>query len=333
MRIGPPATVSENDRVMKILQAAELTWDRLRKEALRGSLFLLCVAPLEDHASHLPSGTDPIICEAMANRVAQLVSPVEAVEPEAGQTNAIMLPVWHQGSSLLRSLGCLRWKSSTVTQTLVEYGKELDELGVRRLAVLTSHGAMDHINALEKAAKQLRKQTRMNVLAPSGPLLNDFLMGKFQDDLLEVLGREFTPDERVGLKGDVHAAAWETSLILHIAPRLVEKNYKTLPNHEIFEGKRLKFRALRYHRGYFGAPALATAELGRACFDMLCGKMTDVFTEFMETPLRHDHRRGLSHTAKIKKRVPKSRLPLNIAVGVAVGWLLFSAMDRQNRGL
>lgn len=315
---------------MKILNAEELTWDALRKEALRGSLFILCVAPLEDHASHLPCGTDPIICEAMARQVAQMVSPVEAVEPEAGQTNAILLPVWHQGSSLLRSLGCLRWKSSTVTQTLVEYGLELDELGARRLVMLSSHGAMDHLKALEKAAKQLRKQTRMNVLAPSGPLLNDFLMGKFQDDLVEELGREFTPEERKGLKGDVHAAAWETSLILHIAPRLVDKIYQTFPNHEIFEGKRLKFRALRYHRGYFGAPSLASAELGRACFDMLCGKMATVFTEFMQKPLRHDHRRGLSQRGRKRRRVSKARLPLNIAVGVAVGWLLFSALDREN---
>ena len=110
----------------------------------------------------------------------------------------------------------------------------------------------------------------------------------------------------------------------------VDKIYQTFPQHEIFEGKRLKFRALRYHRGYFGAPALATAELGRACFDMLCGKMATVFTEFMNKPLRHDHRRGLSHRGKKPRRVSKARLPLNIAVGVAVGWLLFSALDREN---
>ena len=222
---------------MKLLNAAELTWDRLRREAQRGSLFLLCVAPLEDHASHLPSGTDPIICQALAERVARLTSPVDAVEPEAGPTHAVLLPTWYQGSSLLRSLGCLRWTSETLVQTLGEYGKELDELGVRRLVLLSSHGAMDHMKALEKAAKYLRRKTRMNVLAPSGPMLNDFVMGKYNQELLEELGRPFTEEEEAGLKGDVHAAGWETSLLLHIAPRLVEKTYKSLPRHEIFEGK------------------------------------------------------------------------------------------------
>lgn len=315
---------------MKLLHAAELTWDQLRKEAQRGSLFLLCVAPLEDHASHLPSGTDPIICEAMAVRAAGLVTPVEAIEPEPEPTHVVLLPVWHQGSSMLRSLGCLRWKSSTVTQTLVEYGQELDELGVRRLAILSSHGAMDHLKALEKAAKKLKKSTRMNVLAPSGPLLNDFVMGKFEEELEAELGRPLTEVEKEGVTGDVHAAAWETSLVLHIAPRLVEQTYRSLPKHEIFEGKRLKYRALKYHRGYFGAPAVASPELGRAAFEMLCAKMARVFEDFLEKPLRHNHRKGLSHRRKVKKRVPGARVPLNIAIGVAVGWLLFRALDRHN---
>ena len=259
-----------------------------------------------------------------------MVSPVEAIEHDPGVTHAVLLPVWHQGSSLLRSLGCLRWKSSTVTQTLVEYGKELDELGVRRLALLSSHGAMDHLKALERAARTLSKCTRMNVLAPSGPLLNDFVMGKFNDKLVEFLDRPLTAEEQAGLEGDVHAAAWETSLVLHIAPRLVEKTYKTLPKHEIFEGKRLKFKALRYHRGYFGAPAVASAELGSAAFELLCLKMTEVLTKFMKQPVKHDHRRRLSHRTKPAKRTAKPNLALNLVIGVAVGWALFRALDRDS---
>lgn len=316
---------------MKLINAAELTWDNLRREAQRGSLFFLCVAPLEDHASHLPCGTDPIICEAMAERVATLVAPIESIEIKPGVTHAVLLPTWHLGSSLLQSLGCLRWKSSTVTQALVEYGGELEKLGVRRLVLLSSHGAMDHLKALEKAARYLCKNTRMNVLAPSGPMLNDFIMGKFDKELQVRLGRKFTDREKNGLKGDVHAAAWETSLILHIAPRLVESTYKELPEHRIFEGKRLKFRALRYHRGYFGAPAVASAELGAAAFEMLCAKMAERLDEFMAKPLRHDHKRALPRRQrKPRRKIKASRVALNVAVGLMAGWVLFRALDRHH---
>ncbi|MFA5507592.1 MAG: creatininase family protein [Vulcanimicrobiota bacterium] len=316
---------------MKLLNAAELTWDELRKQAQRGSLFMLCVAPLEDHASHLPCGTDPLICEAMATNTARLLEPIDGVEHEPQPTSVVLLPTWSQGSSLLQSLGCLRWKSTTVTQTLVEYGGELDKLGVRRLVLLSSHGAMDHLRALEKAARILRKKTRMNVLAPSGPMLNDFVAGKYNRELLEYLGRPFTDEEVRDLKGDLHAAAWETSLLLHIAPRLVENTYRSLPKHSIFRGKKLKFRALRYHRGYFGAPAVASEELGKAAFEMLCDKMADSLSEFLDKPLRHNHRCGLTpRIRKPKKRTPSARVPVNIALGVLAGWLLFRAMDRQH---
>lgn len=257
-----------------------------------------------------------------------MISPVDAIEPEKGPTNAVLLPVWQQGSSLLRSLGCLRWKSSTVTQTLLEFGSELDDLGVRRLVLLSSHGAMDHLQALERAAKVLQKKTRMNVLAPSGPLLNDFVLGNYHHELTLELGRDFTPEESEGIKGDVHAGAWETSLLLHIAPRLVEETYQTLPKHAIFEGRRLKLRALRYHRGYFGAPGVSSEELGRAAFDLLCGKMTVVLEEFLKKPLRHDHKLGLTHRRKARATTSSKRLAFNVALGLAAGWVLFRTLDK-----
>lgn len=304
---------------MKLLNAEELTWDDLREEGQRGSLFFLSVAPLEDHASHLPCGTDPLICEAMARRVAQLIPATEAVEASRGKTHAVMLPLWYQGSSLLQSLGCLRWKAKTVTHTLVEYAQELDKIGVRRLVLITSHGALDHVSALEKAAEEIHRTTRINVLAPTGSVLHRFLMGDFLEEVEGRLGRPFSEEEKKGLDGDVHAAAWETSLVLHLAPRLVEDTFRQLPPHPIFKGKRLIFKALRYHRGYFGSPAIASAEIGRATFEFLTEKMAEILTEFMEQPVRH------------QSQPKSSRRVVGAVLGLGLGWCLFRWLQAEHR--
>lgn len=305
---------------MKLLTAREMTWDALREEAQRGSLFLLPIGPLEDHASHLPSGTDPIICEAMANRTAQLLNPVKAVEAARGSTHVVMLPTLQQGSSFLKSLGCLRLKTNTLTQVLVEYGIELDKIGVRRLVLLTSHGALDHMKAIEKAARRIEIKTRIRVCAPSNRLLHDFLEGKHNEAVQEKLGRRFTEEEAAGLSGDVHAAAWETSLLLHIAPRLVEKTYINLPPHDIFKNGRLVLRALKTHRGYFGSPGLASAELGKAAFEAMAEASAAKIQEFCRQPIRHE-------TPKPSRR---SQTAKGLALGFALGWAFFKWLERPD---
>ncbi len=315
---------------MNVKNADELTWDELREEAYRGSLFFLGVAPLEDHASHLPSGTDPIICDALAYRVAELVTPVTAVGLPESEAHAVMLPLWYQGASALASLGCLRLKKKTLIKALLEYGEELERLGVRRLVLLTSHGADDHLYALNEAARILESKTRMRVISPSKHLLEGFLVGDYDEAVQKRLGRPYTEAEVAGLNGDVHAAGWETALLLHITPHLVGSQYKTLPAHPVPSGTRKRLRALRAHRGYFGTPAVATAELGEAAFEVLAHTAADLLNEFCTRPVRH-YRAAPPQpitAMKTKKKVRHREHAARVTLGLAVGWLLFWWWDR-----
>lgn len=309
---------------MKILEAEELTWDRLREEAHRGSLFILCVAPLEDHASHLPSGTDPIICEALAYRMAELIPEQPGIGPAGGEIHAVMLPVWHQGASALRSLGCLRFSKSTLMKALIEYGQELAELGVRRLLFLSSHGADSHMNALDRAAAWLQRNTRLRVSSPSNAMLHGFLTGDYDEPVQKRLGRSYTEAEAAGLKGDVHGAGWETSLMLHIQPELVDRAYRHLPPHPVPRGTAKRIRALRAHRGYFGSPHVASAELGEAAFEVMAEHAARAMTEFCALPVRH-HR---TVAAVARKKVSRSGQAGRAVAGLAVGALLFWFWDR-----
>lgn len=309
---------------MKILEAELLSWDRLREEAHNGSLFILSVAPLEDHASHLPSGTDPIICQALAYRVAELVEPVAGLGPDAEEINVVMLPAWYQGVSALRSLGCLRFSKATLTKALVEYGKELAQLGVRRLVFLSSHGADSHMSALDKAAAWLQCNTRLRVLSPSAAMLEGFLTGEYDLAVQQYLGRDYTDLEREGLTGDVHGAGWETSIMLYLQPSLVDSTYRYLPAHQVPRTTSQRLRALRAHRGYFGSPAVASEQLGEAAFEVLSEQAARALTEFCALPVRH-HR---TVAAMARKPLRKTAYAGRIAAGLAAGLLLFWWWER-----
>jgi creatinine amidohydrolase len=309
---------------MKILQAEKLSWDRLREEAHRGSVFFLSVAPLEDHASHLPSGTDPIICQALAYRVAELMEPVPAIGPAGGEICAVMLPPWYQGASALSSLGCLRFSRTTLLKALTEYGLELAELGVRRLVFLSSHGADSHMSALDKAASFLQKNTRLRVASPSGAMLEGFLTGEYDEPVQRYLGRAYTETEAAGLKGDVHGAGWETSLLLYLNPDLVDRAFRHLPPHPVPRGTARRIRALRAHRGYFGSPHVATAELGEAAFEVMSSQAAQKLNQFCALPVRH-HRKVSANPGK----APTGRgQTARLLAGLALGALLFWLWDR-----
>lgn len=309
---------------MEILQAEQLTWDRLRREAHRGSVFFLSVAPLEDHASHLPSGTDPIICDALAVRIAELVSPVEATEPTKGPVRAVLLPSWYLGASALRSLGCLRLSKATLRRSLIEYGLGLAELGVRRLVFLSSHGADSHMQSLDRAAVWLQLNTRMRVFSPSGEMLEGFLTGEYHEPVQERLGRPYTPEEAQGLNGDVHGAGWETSIMLYLNPQLVEGSYRYLPPHPVPKTTMKRVRALRAHRGYFGTPHVASAELGEAAFEVLAERAARRVEEFCALPLRAHRRIAAVEKKKVRKRDQLGK----VAAGLALGTLIFWLWDR-----
>lgn len=306
---------------MKILEAQELTWDRLREEAHKGSLFILSVAPLEDHASHLPSGTDPIICQALAYRVAELLPGVPAIGPAGGEINVVMLPAWYQGASALNSLGCLRFSRATLLKALLEYGTELARLGVRRLVLLSSHGADSHMSALDRAAVWLERNTRLRVASPSGAMLEGFLSGDYDAPVQKYLGRPYTEAEAAGLKGDVHGAGWETSLLLYLQPELVDRAFRFLPPHPVPKGTARRIRALRAHRGYFGTPHVATAELGEAAFEVMSQQAAAALAEFCQLPVRHHRRVAARPRPRSRPRANAGKLAAGLAIGVLLFWL------------
>ena len=252
-----------------------MSWEELRLAAFRGSQFLLVVTPAEDHGAHLPSGTDPMIGAALVQHCLPLLS------ASLEQPPVVLLPV-HLGVSTLRSLACLRVSKKTLLKSLLELGAELDEMGVAELVLLSSHGASEHLSVLEKAAERLTSTLAVNVLAPSRELLFSFVGGKYNEEICQVLGREFREEETQSQSGDLHAGFWETSIMLAYRPDLVSPNFRQHQAHQILNGSRPIIEAVQHHRGYFGDPSTASAEVGRAALKVVAEKLVQVLARFSQ---------------------------------------------------
>lgn len=246
---------------MSVHSMEELTWPQLRRLGQAGALFLIPVGPIEDHGPHLPSGVDWLTAAAMTADLA------ERLTSQQPQLDVVVAPCLALGASLLYSLGCLRVPVSTMGEVIEALGRELAGQGVRRAAVITTHGAISHLAALEGACTRVSRTTRMRMYSPCRPLITRFLAGQLRPELERAVGHSLEDDVWAQLATDYHAGAWETSLLLRYRPDLVRDFYDELPPHRVEPSRPLA--GLTRHRGYFGSPGLASRKLGDAAAEVL----------------------------------------------------------------
>ncbi len=152
-------------------------------------------AALEWHGYHMALGNDGLKAHGILKQVAQ----------KAG--GVVLPPVWCGYDTLkLDSHGgfplTLEFKRETVMQLLTEYLEQLSDIGFKLIVVLSGHYGPPHIAALVEAANlftiwQPQRQSRVWIV-PEYDLVTD-----------------------LGYRGD-HAAKWETAILMHLLPELVD---------------------------------------------------------------------------------------------------------------
>ncbi|MFJ4713807.1 creatininase family protein [Streptomyces sp. NPDC088785] len=185
---------------MTLRNLTESTWRRTRAAA-PDAIAVLPIGSQEQHAGHLPMGTDTMLVDAVVARALALLAEEEAGGAEV--PDLVLLPTLPYGHSPHHSF------AAALTLSAPVLGAVLDELldslaacGYRRVLVVNGHGGNDEIMRL--AVKRFALRAEVTAAACSYWTLSDG-----------------TPDPAPADLVPGHAGWFETSLMLAARPELV----------------------------------------------------------------------------------------------------------------
>ncbi len=224
-----------------------MTWTEV--EALDRSRLaaILPLGAVEAHGPHLPLATDCVIAGAMAREAAWRLA-------EGGWATLLLPALDYSAAPFAAGFpGTVSLRPETTTALVEDIGSTVADWGVPVLAVANAHLDPEHLRAVRRAVATLRE---------AGPLRVAFPVLSRRPWALR-LGDEF-------LSGACHAGSFEGSVVLAARPELVRREVSAglKPNpaslsDAIRDGRRT-FAEAGGPRAYFGDPAAATAEEGRA---------------------------------------------------------------------
>jgi creatinine amidohydrolase len=229
-----------------------LTWKEVEAHIKRGLVTLLPVGSTEAHGPHLPLATDVMISEEMARRAAKKL--------QAKELDALVLPpVAYSVTDFSKDFsGTISITKATAVALLRDICLSLYEQGVRLVVIANSHLEPEHINAITEAIELVKAASGRDVVFPD----------KRRRRWAETLTEEFR-------RGDCHAGAYETSLIMAAQPEQVreEARQQLLPV-KISIAEKIRQGATTFTEaggveGYFGNPKEASCEEGEASFEAL----------------------------------------------------------------
>lgn len=228
-------------------ELAELTWEEVRDLERARIVALLPVGALEAHGPHLPLATDVVIAEGMARAAAAVL--------ESRGHDCLRLPALSYAAAPFAAAfpGTLSISPAGVTTLVLDLARELTRHGFAALAIANAHLDPAHLAALAAAVGAARDQRLLPLACPD----------LTRRAASERLGEEFR-------SGACHAGRFEGSILLAERPELVREAIRVslAPNpaslSSAIRAGRDTFAAAGGPRAYFGWPADATAEEGRA---------------------------------------------------------------------
>ncbi len=218
-----------------------LIWNEVEEILPNYDIVLIALgARTKEHGPHLPLNNDYLMAEYLKKQVIKEI-PV------------LVLPTLQYGfyPSFLEYPGSVSIQAETFKNVIIDICKSMSDYGKKKFYIINT--GISTLKPLQAASEEL---------SAKGILLK-FLNLLDVDNKLDVLEQE----------GGTHADEGETSIMLHMAPEIVDmtkavKDYDPRPNRKGLtrnpDGKGVYSKT-----GIFGDPTLATKEKGKIITDLL----------------------------------------------------------------
>lgn len=237
---------------MSVRRLAELTWEELAQSIEERLVAIVPIGATEAHGPHLPLGTDVIIAEAMAREAASRL--------DAKKVSCLIAPplAYTAAGYAAGFAGTISVRPETATALLVDVLRSIADHGVNVVALANAHLEPGHLQSIYAALSQLESETLPRVVFP--------------DVTRKPWALRLTDEFK---SGACHAGQYEGSIVMAERPELVRDELRRrLPDNPaslsraIRDGK-TTFEEAGGPRAYFGFPAKATAEEGKATVAVL----------------------------------------------------------------
>jgi creatinine amidohydrolase len=255
----------------------ELTWPEMREALARQPAILLPFGTVEDHGPHLPLSTDNVIVEAICLEVARRA---------AG--DALVMPLVSYGldEHHMDFPGTVTVETETLLRYVADVAASPARHGFTHILIVNGHGSNAAVADL--AARQVVVRTGMVCAAMSPNAAIDPTLA--EPTLSEM--------RQSGPGGVAHAGEYETAMMLHLRPDLVQMERAVREmgqikleyfNWDYDEPSVLSWQdwwSRMSESGVCGDPTVATAEFGRALFETTVENFVRLVREFRTIPVR-----------------------------------------------